>query len=585
MTPDAIPAPNPRPKRAPVAARTVHTVHATHTGKNALHEAVRANRFRSVRRALLDKPGSVREADDRGDLPIHVAAASPRVGSSVLRLLLDTAASTAFLLNARGETAVHVAARLGNVVALTALVRNAHNALLCLDRAGDTPLMAAVRAGRSHAAGILCSAAPHVMLQPDAAGNLPLHVAVERYVAADASDASDAGSMAEGSMAEGSMAEGSDADARADIVTTLLRKMHWAAAMDQRVLRVGAGAGSLLYVAIVRGHADLARMVLELDPAAAADRAPDGQTMLHVAAWSGNAGVVRAVLDAADAHLCLARDCRGELALHCAAMNARDTAVVALLHAQPATAAALSSNGCSPLFLAAAFGNEGTVRVLLAAQPDMAGVACDGGFTPAYVAAYFGHHACLDALLAVAPDTAAGVACDGLNALHAAVATCWPQSVAVVLRRAPHLATSCTADGRTAVQLLLLQDDAGAVLRDDAQAAPVLRSLLRVAPHLATAGAMRLAAARGMVRCALHLASAAPQTALAGLDEAARARRVDVAMALVGLPGLAPRDVLECLAPHVDVPELGAVFVRAIATHVPSAPPTPASSPARATAV
>ena len=90
-----------------------------------------------------------------------------------------------------------------------------------------------------------------------------------------------------------------------------------------------------------------------------------GATALLVAALSGHAAVVRALLEVSDHEALQARDNDGDTPLHVAAGQGH-TEVVRALAAAKAALEARTETGLTPLFLAASKGHAASVQV---AQP------------------------------------------------------------------------------------------------------------------------------------------------------------------------------------------------------------------------
>lgn len=511
-----------------------------------LHEAVRANDYDRVRALLLDQPGAVHTADAEHNRAIHVAAGTPGINKDIIRLLINSASSACFTVNARGEIPLHCAARSGNMAAVDQLSAVCQEAMACVDVDGSTPLMAALKAGRVGATLALLRAYPCAVIMWDTAGQLPLHIASQRYCDLDAMDT---------------------CTHYAEVIKAVLTLAPWMPHADPRMLCVDDGDLSVLHMAAFQNDGELVRLVLRAMPTAALSPNCMGDLPVHVAAWMGHADIVRDML-ATMPGLTHAANNKQELPLHCAASSESEAAVSLLVNAAPTTATFFMLDGISPLYVAACHGNLGGARALLQACPTMATMANSNGLLPVYAAAWFGHEGVVDVLMAAAPDAANTLApLDGLNALHAAACMCWPRAIDVLLRHAPQLATSLTVDGKTAVQLALRRDECSAV-RDDAAVADAIAALIRVEPELARlALPIRMAATHGMRMCVSALVEAAPDTAMAGLKAALQAKQMRVACDLVAL--VPASDAFEALAPYGDILEMGQVFVEAIKAHVP----------------
>jgi ankyrin repeat protein len=119
-----------------------------------------------------------------------------------------------------------------------------------------------------------------------------------------------------------------------------------------------------ILVAAAIGRADRAEELLRADPGAAKVASQLGLTPLHVAAWSGQAGVARVLL--ARGLAVDAVDQRGATALHVAAANGQAEVAAVLLEAKASPRARVKDSGVTPLHYAAFGGHAAVVKVLLA---------------------------------------------------------------------------------------------------------------------------------------------------------------------------------------------------------------------------
>ena len=127
---------------------------------------------------------------------------------------------------------------------------------------------------------------------------------------------------------------------------------------------------------------------------------------------AGNAGEVSTLLDA-DSSLASARDENGISAI-----------TIAIYHRKPDVAELLEARGAEiDIFAAAMTGRTGRIQELLAANRSLAGAFSSDGWTPLHLAAFFGHEEAARALL----NKGASVSAQSTNAmantpLHAAAA-------------------------------------------------------------------------------------------------------------------------------------------------------------------
>ena len=127
---------------------------------------------------------------------------------------------------------------------------------------------------------------------------------------------------------------------------------------------------------------------------------------LHFASYSGHAGVVRLLLEAAPATVTVT-DSHGQTALHHAAKGSRRSPAAAvvrlLLEAAPATTLAVDSSGSTPLHRAAECGDIEVVKLLLFAAPAAALILDDEQHAPIHFAATSHNAAGMQLLLEVSP--------------------------------------------------------------------------------------------------------------------------------------------------------------------------------------
>ncbi|MBA3347213.1 MAG: ankyrin repeat domain-containing protein [Actinobacteria bacterium] len=137
--------------------------------------------------------------------------------------------------------------------------------------------------------------------------------------------------------------------------------------------------------------------LVEAEPGLARSWSPDGFTPLHLAAFFGNEGAARLLLEhGADANV-VARHATLQVApIHSAAAGGH-TGIVTLLLEAGADATARQNGGFTPLHSAAQNGDRESVEALLEGGAD-AGARDDEGQTPADLAAAAGHDELVDFL-------------------------------------------------------------------------------------------------------------------------------------------------------------------------------------------
>ena len=168
-------------------------------------------------------------------------------------------------------------------------------------------------------------------------------------------------------------------------------------------------AANELFEAITAGNADRVRDLVEVDPSLAASRGTDGVSAILSAQYRGNADVVDAL-----------RDAHPPLDVFDAAGLGAEAELEELLRGDPSLATAWSSDGFTPLHLAAFFGRPDAVALLLAAGADCTAVAtARDALTPLNSAAAGRNTEVVRRLLAAGADPNARMA-GGWTPLHAA---------------------------------------------------------------------------------------------------------------------------------------------------------------------
>lgn len=139
-----------------------------------------------------------------------------------------------------------------------------------------------------------------------------------------------------------------------------------------------AGGNTLLHVAAVGGHADLASLLLRRAPRLLAARNAALDTPLHLAARAGAHKVVALLVASSSSSspacslraLTRATNRRGETALHDAVRGGHEATARALAAADPGLVELCGGAGESPFYMAAAAGSLGMVRLLLKTYRD-----------------------------------------------------------------------------------------------------------------------------------------------------------------------------------------------------------------------
>ena len=193
-----------------------------------------------------------------------------------------------------------------------------------------------------------------------------------------------------------------------------------------------------IFEAIASGDVDRVRELVAADPSVAAARGADGVSALLQARYRGRLDLVEALLEAGP-----------ELDVFEAAALGDTTRLRELLDADPELAGAWSSDGFTPLHLAAFFGHEEGARMLLEHGADVGAVARNTmAVEPLHSAAAAGQAGIAQALLDAGADPNARQQ-GGFVALHAAGQNGDAALTQLLLERGADPAAR-TDDGRTA---------------------------------------------------------------------------------------------------------------------------------------
>jgi ankyrin len=399
------------------------------TERRPLHLAVLAGSAPTVR-VLLDGGASVNEPEKSGSTPLHHAIEAGR--ADLVRLLLDRGADVETPPTDERCRPLHLAARQGNREIVELLLARHADVNSQTKEANATPLHEAARAGHADVArtllehGAAVDALENVTLSVDdpsqpgeigaqtaawaqehaparvgpGKGMSPLHTA-SRYgrtevvrVLLDHKANPDAAVTETGATALHLAA----ANGHAGVVELLLCR-------GAKVDALNRGGGTPLHLALFRKRLGVAELLLshKANPLACDG---GGYTALHYAAWTGDATVVRHLIDrGADVHARTKED--GYTPLHWAA-TAANPGAAALLLDRGASVHATAAAGQTPLHFAAYQGRAGTVVLLLARKADPNARTRDGA-TPLHsaVVTLFTDAATVERLLAGGADPSA----------------------------------------------------------------------------------------------------------------------------------------------------------------------------------
>jgi ankyrin repeat protein len=320
------------------------------TGRTALFHAVEAG-HEAVARLLLGRRANPRTGPRQGVPPLHAAVSTGRSG--LVLALLRAGVSPETRVRETGETALHRAAREGQVEAARLLIDRGAR-IDARDKEGNTPLHLAVHKGQGKIVRLLLerTADPEVANKADAT---PLHVAA------------------------------------------WLGRSRPAGLLLRHGARVGRRAEGRLWgttslgVAASQGHADMVRLLLahRADPYASGERFEKDDlvrtTALHAAASRGRVEVARVLLGKGvpvDV-----RDGSGRTPLHDAVLSTEHSeAMIRLLLAHKANVRAAAKDGWEPIHRAAQACNAAGVALLLDHKADVNAREKEEGRTPLHLA-------------------------------------------------------------------------------------------------------------------------------------------------------------------------------------------------------
>mmetsp|Transcript_72902 Transcript_72902/g.126599 ORF Transcript_72902/g.126599 Transcript_72902/m.126599 type:complete len:419 (-) Transcript_72902:119-1375(-) len=173
--------------------------------------------------------------------------------------------------------------------------------------------------------------------------------------------------------------------------------------------------GTPLHVASMRGHADLAQLLLHRRADVNRTNA-ERQTSLHNACELNQGAAVMELLAAGgDADQ---RDFSRQTPLHRAAWSGAEDALLALLE-YSADLRVRDEGGLMPIHKAATMGRADSISMILERDPAIVNVEAADGWTPLHLAAHGGHMVACEALLAYGADSNASDA-ERMQPLHRA---------------------------------------------------------------------------------------------------------------------------------------------------------------------
>ncbi|KAG2552818.1 hypothetical protein PVAP13_9KG486100 [Panicum virgatum] len=240
------------------------------------------------------------------------------------------------LTGKRDDTAMHAAARAGQLIAMREMLsgKDAEELAAVLSRqnqAGETPLFVAAEYG------YVALVAEMIKYHDVATASIKARSGYDAlHIAAKQGDV--------------------------DVVRELLQ------ALPQLSMTVDASNTTALNTAATQGHMEVVRLLLQVDGSLALIARSNGKTALHSAARNGHVEVVRALVEA-EPSIALRTDKKGQTALHMAAKSTRLDLVDALLAAEPALLNQPDTKENTALHIAARKARPEIIKRLLA-MPD-----------------------------------------------------------------------------------------------------------------------------------------------------------------------------------------------------------------------
>ena len=130
-----------------------------------------------VREVMKKYPFTIKQADDSGWTPLHIAA---QMGNEkFVKLLLENDNSHAYVKNYEGLSAFHIAAKEGNVNVMKELITRSPDIYELLDNKGKTAFHAAIESGKDEVVSFLLTRLKFEGLinEQDKEGNTSMHLA------------------------------------------------------------------------------------------------------------------------------------------------------------------------------------------------------------------------------------------------------------------------------------------------------------------------------------------------------------------------------------------------------------------------
>ncbi|KAK3199482.1 hypothetical protein Dsin_022897 [Dipteronia sinensis] len=309
-----------------------------------LLEAFRHRNTYQINKLVVQNPDLLRGRTLQGNTALHLAA---RLGDNhVIKLILKHDPSFLYDINGNGETPIHIAAKAGNAYMIEIFVEYDHNRIVgghvgqerilwMRDNQGNTPLHNAVMNHHSLAA---------VLLMNNDSGTIPFVNDAKQSPLSIAIDTSSTFNHISSTY-----------------IAWFMIKEH-PSSLDYR----GPNELTLLHCAVIRQNYVFVVEILKANKELINEIDEHGRNPLHYAAGLGNKAIASQLLEAdASSSLGYKADCKGQTPLHLAAENGQKTVLTMLVNGYPNAIAVVDGRQRSILHLAAQNGYESTVKFIL----------------------------------------------------------------------------------------------------------------------------------------------------------------------------------------------------------------------------
>ena len=371
-------------------------------GRTALHAAAIEGHV-DVIELLLTNGADINAESETGATPLVLAAENGKLETLQFILQHKDKIANIEAKGVGGGTALHVAAREGHVDIIELLFTNGAD-INAESETGATPLVLAAENGKIEALQFILQHKDKIVNieARGAGGGTALHVAAIKGHA---------------DVIELLLTNGADINAESETGATPLvlaaengkiEALQFILQHKDKIVNIearGAGGGTALHVAAIKGHADVIELLLTNGADINAE-SETGATPLVLAAENGKIEALQFILQHKDKTVDIeAKGAGGGTALHAAAIGGH-VDVIELLLTNGADINAESETGATPLVLAAENGQLEALRFILQHKDKTVNIEAKGagGGTALHVAARKGHLNIIELLLTNGAD-------------------------------------------------------------------------------------------------------------------------------------------------------------------------------------